>query len=341
MKIFGQNPKGDRLERIKKSLNYSNEFNNLEYTPMMSGEVGFFKTFKDFINKPKTTNPSKKLPFIKQDLKNFAELKNAVVWFGHSSYLVAIDGITILVDPVFCGYASPFSFFIKAFDGANEYDVEDLPEIDFLLLTHDHYDHLDYKTIKKIHAKIPKIICSLGVGSHLEYWGVESEKINELDWNEDYNLTEKIKITATAARHFSGRGIKRAQTFWSSFVLKSNEYSVFLGGDSGYGNHFKTIGEKYGPFDLALLECGQYNLAWHHIHVMPEELVIAAKELKAKMVMPVHWAKFALALHPWTDPIERLIKAAQENNVELTTPKIGEFVIMDKIYPKEIWWRID
>src|ERR1700752_2899396 len=237
---YGKRPSGAHLENIQQSPNYKfKSFQNLTRTEMMSKDTSFLKTAKEFLNKSKNVEPSGILPFIKTDLKSLPSEHPAIVWFGHSSYLIKINNKIILGDPVFSGSASPFSFMIKAFKGSNEYQPNDFPEIDFLLITHDHYDHLDYKTIKELKPKIKQVICPLGVGSHLNYWGVDWNNINELDWWQSRLVTDDIELTATPSRHYTGRGLKRSQMLWCSFVLKTEHYNLYLGGDSGYGPHFK------------------------------------------------------------------------------------------------------
>jgi len=340
LRIYGKLPSGERLRKIKNSPNYKNgSFQNQSKTNAMAEDASFFKTMREFLHKNKNVKPPKKLPFVKTDLKKLQDDKATLIWFGHSSYFLKLNGRTILVDPVFSGNAAPISFMVKAFDGADEYHAEDFPKIDILVLTHDHYDHLDYKTILKLKSKINKVICSLGVGSHLEHWGIEGNKIHELDWWENFSDGD-FSFTAAPGRHFSGRGIKRGQSLWSSFILKTKAYTLFLGGDSGYDLHFKTIGEKFGPFDLAILESGQYNTSWPHIHMMPEETVQASIDLKAKVLLPVHWGKFTLAMHAWDEPIKRILKKAEELKVKVATPKIGEPLILGNDLPSESWWEI-
>jgi L-ascorbate metabolism protein UlaG (beta-lactamase superfamily) len=252
-----------------------------------------------------------------------------------------VGKIHILVDPVFSRNASPFRWFAKAFPGTDSYDVDKLPDIiDIVLLTHDHYDHLDYKTILKLGSRAVHFYTSLGVGSHLESWGIPGDKITELDWWESCEVPGGT-FTATPARHFSGRSFKRNKTLWSSFVLKMAGHSFFLGGDSGYGEHFKEIGQRLGPFDVAILECGQYGKYWPHIHMFPEQTVQAAQELKAKKLLPVHWAKFTLALHPWNEPIRRVTADAVKAGQHITTPLIGQPVILNHHYPSSDWWDFE
>lgn len=340
-RIYGKKPSGNRLEKIQQSPNYRNNvFQNLSHTATLAEDSSFFKIAKQQFNKDKNIEPTSAIPYIKTDLKSISNPEPTIIWFGHSSYLIKINNKTILVDPVLSGNAAPVSFMVKAFKGSDEYHANDFPEIDLLILTHDHYDHLDYKTILALKPKVKSIYCSLGVGSHLEYWGINSNIITEFDWWDTHTFDNELEVTATPARHFTGRGITRAKTLWSSFVLKTPTHQLFLGGDSGYDSHFKTIGEKFGAFDIAILECGQYNTAWPQIHMMPEQTAQASLDLNAKVLFPVHWGKFNLAMHAWDEPITRLTKKAQELNVKITTPLIGEAVVLDRHYPSKMWWSL-
>lgn len=340
-KKFGRKPSGELLQRIYKSPNYKEgAFKNLTPTQVMiEGGGSMFKSLMEFLNKPKNTIPPATLPSVKTDLKSLKSDNPVVVWFGHSSYFIKLNEKSILVDPVFSGSASPFGMGFKSFDGSDVYRPEDFPEIDLLILTHDHYDHLDYDTVLKLKPKVKQICTSLGVGSHLSYWGFDEQIIQELDWWETNEILHGLSITAAPARHFSGRGIKRGQTLWSSFILKTGANSIYVGADSGYDNHFKEIGDRFGPFDLAVLEAGQYNVKWSSIHMMPEETVQAAIDLQAKVLLPVHWGKFTLALHAWDEPIERVLQKAEELKVKVTTPLIGEQIVLGESYPDKKWWR--
>ncbi|WP_442587412.1 MBL fold metallo-hydrolase [Pedobacter sp. AW31-3R] len=338
---FGKAPSGARLERIKKSAQYHDgAFQNQSPTPTFTGGGTFYTVFKDFLfGKHERKSPDYTLPSIKRDLHVQPSSKPEITWFGHSSYLLQVNGMNILVDPVFSGRTSPVSYAgTKAFNGADIYHAEDMPKIDVLVITHDHYDHLDYETILKLKDKIGTIVTSLGVGAHLEYWGVPASKIRELDWWETASINSTTTFTAAPARHFSGRGLVRNQTLWSSFIFKTNGYSIYMGGDSGYDQHFAKIGKEYGPFDLAILEDGQYNAYWANIHMMPEETAKAAQDLQAKVLLPVHWGKFALATHTWDESIDRVLKEAKVLNLEVITPLIGEKVILDSILPAKHWW---
>ncbi|MDT0643939.1 MBL fold metallo-hydrolase [Zunongwangia sp. F363] len=339
-KSMGKRPEGKRLERITASSNYTEgKFQNVQQTEVSPKDVSTLAVIKEMLTRPKSVRPSAELPNIKTDLNTISSDKPVMVWFGHSSYFIDLNGFRILVDPVFSGNASPVSFFGKSFPGADKYEIEDFPEIDLLIQTHDHYDHLDYPSILKLKSKVKKVVTSLGVGAHLEYWGIEPEKITELNWWENHWVNPNLKLTAAPARHFSGRGLSRFKTLWSSFILEFKEYRFFLGGDSGYSNQFKEIGEKFGPFDLAFLECGQYNEKWPQIHIFPEQVITAAQELKAEMVWPVHWGKFTLSVHPWNEPIKRFTVAAEKAGLPYISPKIGEPYTLGENFRQEDWWN--
>lgn len=336
---FGDLPTGERLAGIKKSGNYKDgEFKNQNLTPQITAEGGFLKIMKDMFN-AKNRKPAGVIPSIKTDLFKIDPQNDILVWFGHSSYFMQIDGKRFLVDPVFCGNASPFSFMIKSFKGTDIYAPADIPEIDYLVITHDHWDHLDYKTIKALKPKIGKVVTAMGVGAHLEFWGYDPLQIIETDWYDEVIAGDGFSFNATPARHFSGRGPKSNQSLWTSFVLKTPSMQIFIGGDSGYDEHFAEIGNKYGGFDLAILENGQYNKSWKHIHMMPDEVLKAAKELRAKRLFPVHNSKFALSIHSWDEPLKSITEYNKSIKQPLITPKIGEVVFLkDSAQNFTEWW---
>ncbi|MDO9373578.1 MAG: MBL fold metallo-hydrolase [Ferruginibacter sp.] len=338
---FGQLPSGERLGRIQQSPNYRDgKFQNLSPTPDLAEGVSYYAVMKEFLfNKNKRNVPAHLIPSIKTDLFSLDPAINQVVWFGHSSYLLQIDGKKILVDPVLSGNASPLSFTTKSFKGADIYSADEIPNIDYLFISHDHWDHLDYRTIMKLKPRIGKVICGLGVGQHFERWGFAAQDVIEKDWNEHAVLDAGFEVTVLPARHFSGRGFKRNSSIWSSFALTTPGMKLYLGGDSGYDTHFKQIGEEHGPFDIAILECGQYDKCWKYIHMMPEEVVEAALDLRATTLMPVHWAKFSLGNHAWDDPITRVTKAAINENLPLLTPQIGEAVSLSDSREFASWWE--
>lgn len=342
LRITGKLPSGKHKQIVQQSPNYkSGAFQNLSPTPMKPEGVSYWKMTRAFFKKHPDTAPPARLPFVRTNLLKLNSSQPVVVWFGHSSYLLKLNNKNFLVDPVFSGNAAPFSFMVKAFPGSNEYQTEDMPVIDYLILTHDHYDHLDYKTIRQLRKKIRAVYCSLGIGAHLRYWGVDGNIITEMDWWQQEELDyDGMKLIAAPARHFSGRGLKRGQSLWSSFILQTTSHNLYLGGDSGYDSHFREIGKGYGPFDLAILESGQYNVMWPLIHMMPEETVQAAIDLKAKALLPVHWGKFRLSMHPWDEPVKRVLQRAEGEMLSVITPRIGEPLAINGNYTTSKWWEI-
>jgi L-ascorbate metabolism protein UlaG (beta-lactamase superfamily) len=337
---FGRPPSGERLSRIKHSANYKDgQFQNIHITPTFVKGTNVPKVmWQFFFGKPRNNIPSVPLPSAKNNLHHLDPSADILVWFGHSSYFMQLNGKRILVDPVFSGTASPVSFTTRSFKGSDVYTVDDVPFIDYLIITHDHWDHLDYKTVTRLKPKVARVITGLGTASHLEYWGYDKSIISELDWNEEVSLENGLHVYTVPARHFSGRLFKRNTTLWTSFVLCTPSLNLFLGGDSGYDTHFAEIGNKFGPFDLAILECGQYNANWKYIHILPEEVVQAAIDLKAKAILPVHWAKFSLSLHEWDEPIKRVIAEAEKRNVPVMHPMIGEAVNLHQPGIFSRWW---
>ena len=307
---FRKTPTGVRLDQIKKSPNFKDgKFQNLSHTPCLTEGVNYYAVVMEYIfSKSKRGKPAQIMPSKRTDLLNLPSEQDVLVWFGHSSYFIQIDGKKILVDPVLSGAASPIKATTRSFKGSDIYTNADTPEIDYLLISHDHWDHLDYATIKKLRPKINKIICGLGTGQHLERWGFHPEQLLEKDWEDEVILEDGFTVNITPTRHFSGRGFKRNTALCISFVLKTPTIKIFLGGDSGYDTYFTTIGNKYGPFDLAILECGQDDKSWKYIHMMPEEIITAGGNLKATTLLPVHWGKFSLTNHAWDDPIKQLLQ---------------------------------
>jgi L-ascorbate metabolism protein UlaG (beta-lactamase superfamily) len=339
---FGRPPTGERLEKIKKSPNYKNgSFQNQSSTPIMAEGVSYFSVGKEFFfSKKERVIPIDEIPSVKTDLLKLDKNKDVLVWFGHSSYFIQTDGRKILVDPVLSGSASPFSFSIKAFKGTDRYTADDIPEIDYLFITHDHWDHLDYKTIMKLKPKIKKVICGLGTGEHFESWGFPKNIISELDWYDQILLDSGFIANSVPARHFSGRGLKRNQTLWTAFVLETPTMKIFLGGDGGYDKHFTDIGKKFGTIDIAILDNGQHDKNWKYIHLMPDEILKAFTELHAKQLFAVHNSKFALANHPWDEPLKEVKELSNEFNIPLIYPMIGEQVnLKDTTQKFSEWWK--
>ncbi|MBQ0052820.1 MAG: MBL fold metallo-hydrolase, partial [Treponema sp.] len=267
-----------------------------------------------------------------------------VTWFGHSSFLIQMNGKNILFHPVFSDMISPVSFTgVRKFTTA-PVKIFELPEIDILILSHDHYDHLDYKSILELDPKVKQYVVPLGVENHLKKWKIAREKVKEMAWWEETEF-EGLKISCTPARHFSGRWITgRNETLWCSWVLNDGKRQVFENGDSGYGSHYKQISQKFGGFDFALMECGQYNVRWPQIHSFPEEAVAAMNEIGAKLVMPVHWGAAILSDHGWDDSPERFVRAAEKENLTTITPFMGQTVNFNdeeslNSVTKNYWWR--
>lgn len=340
-KSFGKSPSGKRLERIQKSKQYKNGiFENLQPTKLLAEGASYFGLVTKYFGKGIDREPVKELPSIKTNLKTLPIEKPSLVWFGHSSFLISINGKKILSDPVFSDRPSPVQYAgSKSYLGTRVYTENDFGELDVVVISHDHYDHLDYNTIVALNNRTKLFCVPIGVGAHLEHWGIPSEKIKEFDWWEGETVLEEIELTCTPARHFSGRGFRGNKTLWASFVLRTGGYTIFIGGDSGYDQSFKEIGDAFGPFDIAMLECGQYDVQWPDIHMMPEQTVQASVDLKAKVLLPVHWGKFTLGLHPWKEPIQRASAHATKLNVTMTTPVIGEPIYLDGSFPVTRWWE--
>lgn len=326
---FGKFPSGERLERIRRSPNYRDgQFHNLVETTVMTKKSPrqLFKTFhKMLFGRQKSGRiPGGPLPMVKRDLQHLDPAGDYYVWFGHSAYLLSLHGTTVLADPTFCT-ASPVRFINRPFAGTDRYQPEDMPEtIDYLLITHDHYDHLDCETVERLKDRVQRVICPLGVGEHLERWGIQPGRIMEMDWDESLPLPNGWTVCCLPSQHFSGRSFKRNNTLWASFLFKTPHGSIFCGCDGGYGPHFKAIGEQHPGIDIAILENGQYNEQWDDIHTLPHQLGLEAKDLGAKRVITVHHSKYALALHPWDEPLRNEIAARDNEGMELIIAGLGE-----------------
>ena len=338
---FGKTPRGERMERIKKSPNYRDgKFQNLSETKQITSDKGIVVSMTDFLfGKKENLRPDNDLPVIKTNLLNLDRNQDILVWFGHSSCFIQIDGKRILIDPVFYD-ASPVSFYNRPFKGTNIYKPDDIPEIDYLVISHDHWDHLDYKTVMAIKDRTGKIICGLGVGEHFEHWKFDKSKIVELDWNESADLGNGFTVYCLPARHFSGRGLSPNQTLWASYLFQTPSKKIYIGGDGGYDTHFADIGKQFPEIDLAILENGQYDKDWRYIHLLPEELSKVAKDLGAKKIFTVHNSKFALGKHSWKAPLENISKDAEKDSLTLITPEIGEIVYLkDSTQKFKKWWE--
>ena len=336
---FGSNPSKKAKIGYEKLTNFENGmFINSEDTPLMTGEISTWDFFKsDSLRKPENLETEK------IDNSFFIQLEDKeyqIAWLGHSAFLISINETIILLDPMLGSHASPISIpSLKRFNNELPINPESIPYIDFVLFSHDHYDHLDFSTIQIIKNKVKTFLVPLGIGSHLISWNVEEQKIIEMNWEQSYK-NDDLEFLCLPARHFSGRGpLNRNSTLWSSWAIKSSIVKIYFSGDSGYGMHLKKIGDEHGPFDISLIDCGQYNLAWKYSHMFPEQAVKAAIDLKSKYFMPIHWGGFILALHPWDEPVKQSKKIAEEKGLNCLTPQIGEILSkksLNKQFP--LWW---
>ncbi|MCM1512034.1 MAG: MBL fold metallo-hydrolase [Oxalobacter formigenes] len=339
---FGRQPKGDSLNAIMKSPHYvKGEFKNLSPTPLFTEDTSIAAVLlKSFFTAKERRIPKGTIPSVKTNLHLLDPKKNLIVWLGHSSYYIQLSGRRFLIDPVLHPYAGPFSFVNSAFKGSHVYTPEDMPVIDYLLISHDHWDHLDYETVTALEPRVKSVITGLGVGAHLIYWGYPAQKIHEADWYDQFVPEEGIRIHILPARHFSGRGLIRNKTLWVSFAIQTANRKIFFSGDSGYGPHFAEAGKYFGGFDLVILENGQYDKLWAYIHMTPEETAQAAADLKANALLPAHSGKFALSNHAWNDPLARLLAASKNQPYRLLTPIIGDTVnLSGKTQHFSFWWE--
>ncbi len=315
--------------------------NPVPTTVMKPGKT--WNTLWQYINSKEEVVPKNKLgPFITDTsvygIPPASGLR--ITWLGHSSLLIEIDGLRILTDPVwskrvsFVSFAGPKRFFDPPLP------LTQLPLLDAIIISHDHYDHLDKATIGRFVSENVPFYCSLGVGGHLQRWGIPANRITEMNWGDTVYLKEQVTLTATPARHFSGRGlVNRNQTLWSSFVVKGNRHNIFFGADSGWFPGFKDIGDAFGPFDLTMLEIGAYHENWADIHMGPENATNVHLALKGKLMLPIHWGTFNLALHAWKEPVEKLLQFAKEKNIALLLPQPGEPVEVTGKACNSEWWR--
>jgi L-ascorbate metabolism protein UlaG (beta-lactamase superfamily) len=307
---------------------------NMSFTDYVSTTWDFLFTRNH--RTPDTELPVKPVDFSHFNNKDSDQLN--VTWLGHSTLMINIDGYKILTDPVFEKRISVFG--PTRFNGDVPLDIQQIPMIDAVIISHDHYDHLNKYSVQRLMEKSNKFIVPLAVGARLADWGVPGEKIVELDWWQEYRLDQNLMVAATPAQHFSGRGITdRNKTLWASWVIKTPSHNLFFSGDSGYFSGFKQIGDKYGPFDMTFIECGAYGEGWPKVHMFPEQTVQAHLDLKGNILHPIHWATFNLALHPWYEPMERLTAAANLKNIKIATPVVGETTVYNMTIPTARWWE--
>jgi len=339
---FGKLPCGKRLKHIENSPNYKDgKFRNKIEKPVITEGYSIWNLgWEAMTKKYPRTEPSDILPSVKTNLKNIPKEKNILIWFGHSSFYMQIDGVRFLVDPVFSGHASPFAYSVRAYKGADVYHAEDMPEIDYLLISHDHYDHLDYETIKALCKKIKHVVCGLGVGASLEHWGYAPTKILEKDWGEQVKIKENFFIYTERTQHTSGRGLIQRKTLWLAFFIEAPSLKIYYSGDGGRDDRFAEIHQKYAPIDWAIMENGQYNEAWEYVHQLPGQLIQSVKELNPKNLFTVHHSKFTLAKHPWDEPLKKIAENSINQSWKLATPMIGEIVDLNNNKQEFTkWWE--
>ena len=315
---------------------YDGKFNNLNETSVSTGS--FFGTLLEYMVGDDDRNPGVVLPTKEYQNMFLNQSEVSITWFGHSSILIQSHNTTILMDPILGdGELDPLIFGPSPFAYEHTYDLEDLPEVDYVFISHDHYDHLDMGTIQSLEGA--EFFVPLGVQSHLTTWGIPSKDVMEFDWYDEHNVSSDFFIALTPSQHFSGRGVSGDNTLWGSWVLEFNGHKIFFSGDSGYSSEYAEIGDKYGPFDIAIVEAGQYNEAWSTIHMFPEQSVQASIDLNASSILPIHNTKYILSLHKWDAPLERVTAAGELLNQTVSTPYIGETFILGGDNPDTRWWR--
>ena len=342
---LGAAPSGERLARIRRSPNYRDgAFRNPDATSLATSGSSW-TTLRQWLGGHEQRVPPGPLPIVALTRADFARPPASglrATWLGHSTVLVEIDGARILFDPVWARRASPSSLIGPKRFHEPPLALGDLPTLDAIVASHDHYDHLDRGVVRALARSAAqsraRFVVPLGVGAHLERWGVAADRITELDWSESATVSS-LTVTATPARHFSGRGLNdRNHTLWASWSVVGPRHRVFHSGDTGPFPGFADIGAAHGPFDLTLIKIGAYGETWPDIHLTPEQAVDAHGKLRGKLLLPIHWGTFNLAFHAWDEPAERVVVAAAAGT-RLAMPKPGESVEPATARPVEPWWR--
>ncbi len=343
LKQFGGRVTKQHTAQYQQSENWKNgQFHNLEVVSLTPSLWKIPQILYKQLRNMKGREPKQPLPVIPFDKTAFEAPsdKAKMIWYGHSVVFLRMNETNILIDPMLGPDTTPIAPIPTNRFSKNTLNlIDDFPTIDLVLLTHDHYDHLDYASIQKLKSKTKQFVVSLGVKRHLVSWGVDANLIQEVDWWNTFNING-ITITFTPTQHFSGRGLTdRQKTMWGGWALNNGIENIWFSGDGGYNTHFKIIGERLEPFDFAFMECGQYNEDWHDVHLFPDESVQAAIDANVKKAMPVHWGGFPLSYqHTWKEPVEDFIKAAKQLQMNYTTPSLGKIFTVDSV-EQETWWR--
>ena len=335
--VFGGTPTGARRARMEASPQWrGGRFRNATPT-RMAGDPG--AVWEWLTGDRGLREPSGDVPTVARTASDFAGPHDLrLTWLGHGTTLVEVEGARFLIDPVFSRHASPGPLFGVARFFEPPLPLAEVPGLDAVVLTHDHYDHLDAATVRRLAGRVPRWVCPLGVGAHLERWGVAPDRVTECDW---WGAAEVagVRLVATPARHFSGRSLTdRDRTLWCGWAFVGAGHRVYATGDGGYGPHFAEVGRRLGPFDATLAEIGAYNAGWADIHMGPEQAVTAVQDARGGLMVPVHWGTFNLAFHGWTEPAERVVVAAWAAGVPLAVPKPGQSVVPGAPLAVERWW---
>ena len=349
---FGAVPTGPDHQRMTMSPNYNPDQDifvneDPDVIEEMLAHSGFWANPRknlsnNFLFNPNTPTPNAPLPEVRgplpDDLRDTSDTVK-FTWLGHATVLASINGKTILFDPVFSESAAPVSWAVKRYQPP-AIGIEELPQIDFIVISHDHYDHLDMNAVKFFKESNTRFLVPLGVASHLEYWGISRDKVTEFDWWQSRNIAG-ITFTCAPAQHFSGRTgtIAMQKTLWSSWAVRTEATSVYFSGDSGYAGHFKEIGDRLGPFDLTFIDAGQYNERWRQVHNLPPEVMDAFDDLRGDILVPIGWGMFTLALHDWYEPPVEISSRAFEIGATVAIPRFGEWVDIRQRLPDKKWWE--
>lgn len=332
---------------LKERYATSSQFNGKDFANAQEIDMGFsleaiWTLMGEYFRSREIAKPPSGLPTheITDEVLELVQPETEFIWIGHSSFLVRMDSLNILIDPMFSEVPAPANFLGGSrFTKEIPFTLDRLDRVDVVLISHDHYDHLDYPSIQALSQKTKHFLVPLGIGAHLERWGVAKEKIQELDWWEEYRFQE-IQFAFTPAQHFSGRALNdRFHTLWGSWVIAGPKDRIFFSGDSGYAPHFKDIGELYGPFDIAFMEAGQYNKRWPDVHMFPEQSYQAGLDVRAKAMMPIHWGAFSLSTHSWKEPAVKLWSKAKNSEITVVIPEIGERVQLSNLPEVSAWWE--